>query len=101
MEVKIFAKTNNSLQGLINHFKDSKKLKNRLTLKMFGISQEMDADKKVLKVNFKGLIKKITNKGGSFQGYKDKVKQDFLKELSSSMHKAGASKEDYEVIFND
>lgn len=101
MEIKIFAKTDNALQGLTNHYKDTRKIKNRLKLSAFGISHSMDAEKKVLIVNFNGLIKKILAKGGSFEGYKDQVKEDFLNDLEKSMHLVNATPKDYEVVFND
>jgi len=101
MIVKIHARTNNALQGIIDHYKDSRKLQNRLRLRTLGVNQEINADKKILIINFEGLIKKILNKGGTLGGFKEQMKNDFLKDLAETMAKAGAKENDYEVIFND
>lgn len=101
MIVKIHSRTNKALQGLINHYADSRKWSNRLKLKAYGVSQDFDIDKKLLTVSFKGLIKKILKKGGQLSGFKDQMKTDFLNELDKFMVDAGASKKDYEVVFSD
>jgi len=101
MIVKIHARTENALKGLTNHYKDSKKFKNRLQLQAYGVKQTLDLEKKFLTVNFQGLIKKILKKGGKLAGFSDQLKKDFIKVLEESMLKAEATKKDYEVIFYD
>lgn len=101
MIVKVHARTENALKGITEHYNDSKKIKNRFTLSAWGVSQELDVNKKVLTINFKGLIKKILNKGGANNGFHEKLKSDFLKDLNKVMLDAGAEKNSYEVVFSD
>jgi len=99
VEIKIFAKTDLALKGLTEHYKDTLKFKNRVGLRAYGITH--DLDKKVLIINLKGLVKMIMKKGGNVLSLTDKIKADFLKDLSESMLKVGATREQYEVVFND
>lgn len=99
MQVKVFAKTNNALQGLINHYHNTRKFKG--VLKKFRVKHSFDVDKKLLIIDFKGLIKSIMRKGGSYQGFKNSAKEDFLKDLQKSMDSVNATPNDYEVVFNE
>lgn len=101
LEIKINYFTKPALNVLKEHLKDSKKLKNRLQLRAFGISQELNEEEKCLRITFGKLMKKIIKKGGKYAGVKEEMKENFLKDVYSSMKAAGVSSEDWEVVINE
>jgi len=98
--IKVYAKTDAGLKGVQEHYKDSRKLKNRLTLKAHGVKQTIDG--KVLIISLEKLIEKIKDKGGSVDAITGKMKDDFLIDVQKQMSLFNAEKgRDYEVVFND
>ena len=101
LEIKINCFTKPALEVLKEHMKDSKKLKNRIQLRAFGISQELSEKDKSLVITFGKLMEKIIKKGGKYAGVKEEMKDNFLKDVFSEMKDAGVSEDDWEVVINE
>lgn len=99
VEIRVHAKTDNALQGLKTHYKESNKPKHRVGMKAYGIKQVLKD--RTLKITFGGLMKKIMRKGGSVGHLKQQMKDDLVKNVTDGMKKNGVEPDEYEVTFHE
>jgi len=100
VNVYIHARTEEALKGLKEHYKESNSKRNKLKAERFGFYQELDVNKKLLTISWKGLISKFASRL-SFEHVKERFKEDITNDIAALMTKQGAKKEDYEVVFQD
>ena len=101
--IQVKANTENAFNGLKNHFKESNKFRNKVTLKAHGVTQELLFKDHSLKISWANLLNKISSKlKTDFQTMiKEDQKQDFQKHVDNFMKKQKVEKYEYEVLFNE
>jgi len=101
INIQVKANTDNAYNGLKNHFKDSNKFRNRVTLKAHGVTQRLLPDIHALEISWSNLLTKISAKlKTDFQTMlKEDQKQDFITHVNTFMKKQKVELYEYEVIF--
>ena len=104
MIIKVSAFTLNAFRGIQAHYKDCDKLRNRLRLRSFGITQNILLEEMSLEICYKNILTKLKEKmqEDKFKAILSKdQKKDFLKEVHSFMSKKKVDQDEYEVTFNN
>jgi hypothetical protein len=97
--VRVLAYSDRALDVLSEHILESRRFKNKVSLRLMGVKQELVGN--TLFISFGKLMEKIIKKGGSFGGVDDLKRSDFLRSIDDAMIKAGVELVEYEVIFDE
>jgi len=97
--IKVACYCDEALEVIKQHLKESKKFKNKMQLKIFGVKQELVGN--TLFITFSKLMEKIIKKGGQYNGVDDLKKNDLVLEIDKLMKEANVTKLQYEVIIDE
>jgi len=99
LKVKVEAYSYDALAVLREHMLDSSRWRNRISLRAFGIKQELIGAE--LFITFGKLLSKIKKKGGSYGGV-DTAKYDaFIEAIVKEMNKKKVPPKNYKVIVDE